>query len=956
MHGTPISGAFDDFFTVERPEGMSVRMAVRQGGNGRVLLRHKRTGARLRGSFAPTADGSGHVFLGTVWVSDPNELTGLRLGLEHFAAHDPVVDFVQMLQAHRNATADLKTMMDRLQRQRKSLQESNERLALLSLFASKTEDAVFITDSQWRIEWANDGFERLSGFSVEEVLGKTPREVLHGPGTDPEVVKTILNHVANGRPYRTVMRHYRKDGSAFLSELEVQPVLGNDGRPAHFVSVERDVTVRHAAEERIRLREAILAALAGVSRDMFTSLDWRSSLSKHLPDLGTAVLADGAFAVSLQNRWGQSIGILETEWVRKDFPGRYRQRDLNWTEAGRDPWEAALRRGEPVHANRTNGGRASEQIAVSSLLMVPVFLHGVLWGALGFYQTETERVWSAAEVEALETVAAVLGSAMERSARSRSLSQAKAKLGSALEGGGLASYVIDPERRWIELDERVADVLGHRGLRGTVGIDEFDEWVHDEDLFTFRLALAELLSGNSDRMCCTVRIQRHDGTYRWIRISARANREEYLDLGGTVYGTFQEVHDQVLNEMRLRQTIGELHDARQKTTEAAATVQRELLIKSPPARLGAFNVRAFSISAKGAGGDFFDFFQIGDHAVDVLVGDVMGKGLTAALIGAGFKAQIARTLGLLATAGEHPSAARVMQAVHDRVGNQLRELECFATLAYARIDTVRGKIELIDCGHTRSVIWSRRTGEARFISGENMPIGIIPGEYYRPSENDIEPGDLVILYSDGVTDHTIEGLPLDEKRLAMEIAEAANASPGEPWVAVERRLRELAESAPLADDFTVAIVAVPTVRLDACSGKRQVDSSVDSIDEVRQFVMDAMAGSEHDWDPGDGFMIEIGAVEAFTNIVRHAHTVRPGETIEMQWEDQTDGLEFRFAYAGEPFEVREADGSDEPRMAEGGYGLDLIHRTMDRTEYYQDDRGTMWITMWKASKAVNPDE
>jgi len=945
IHGRSVTGHFSDVFTIERPQGLGIDHAVRLGVSTLLLIRHRPSGCRLRGGFARTADGSGYAFLGTLWVNDPAELKSLGLGVENFATHDSIVDLLNMLEAHQAAAADLKKMLERLRTQRKQLQESNEQLAILSLVAAKTDNAAYVSDSEWRLIWVNAGFERLTGYSSAEAIGKTPRQLLHGRDTDEETVGAILDAVDEGRHYGAVMRHYRKDGSAFWGEVETQPVFGADGKAIHYVSIERDVSEARLSEQTIRRTEAILRALATMSRELFAQVDWRAALTATFEGMGTAAEADGAFAVSFSVQDNEPSKVVEACWLQ-NAPS---QVNCGWVKNLLEQthgWEPGLQNREPVQIHGVCVHEVGD--GLGSLALLPVFLYGALWGALGFYSAGEKVLRSGPEIESLGTAAHVLAAAIERSDRSRIVGEANAKLELALEGGGLATCVLHPEAKTMEFDERASRVLGRAAAEGYLSIDEFDAWIHPEEVFNYRLTLTMVITGNLDKLDSTLRVLRDDGAYRWVRMCARAARKGARDIGGVVYGTFEEVHDQVLTEMKLRRTVDELADARRKATEAAAMVQRELLVRRPPQRLGRFDVTAFSIPSKGADGDFFDVFEISEDVLDVLVGDVMGKGLTASLVGAGFKAQISRTLGLLATTGSVPTAAQIMQAVQDRIGGHLRALETFATLAYVRLDAAKGKLELIDCGHTRTALWRKRTGEVEFLGGENLPVGIVSGEYYRPTMLDIEPGDLVLLYSDGVTDHEVDGMPLQEERLAELVREAAGSHPDTPWVAVEASLRSLVEGNPPKDDFTCALVAIPERAADASRHRIRLDSSLERIDEIREFVAASLERSKMLWSDADLFRFELAAVEVLTNIVNHAHSGREEEFLSVDAEDKMGGLELRFSYSGEPFDEVEPPDDEEILMLESGYGLNVIRQSMDRVESYQDDRGTMWISLWKA--------
>ena len=102
-----------------------------------------------------------------------------------------------------------------------------------------------------RIEYINAGFTRMTGYAPEEVLGRTPR-MFQGPATDRAVLDRMRADLVAGRPFRGEAVNYRKDGAAFTVEWLITPVLDGDGRVAHWVSAQRDVTERKRAEVRQR--------------------------------------------------------------------------------------------------------------------------------------------------------------------------------------------------------------------------------------------------------------------------------------------------------------------------------------------------------------------------------------------------------------------------------------------------------------------------------------------------------------------------------------------------------------------------------------------------------------------------------------------------------------------------------------------------------------------------------
>ncbi|TDH60760.1 PAS domain S-box protein [Dankookia rubra] len=125
----------------------------------------------------------------------------------------------------------------------------------LELFKTAVEavgEAILITGPELeppgpRIEYVNPGFTHMTGYTLEEMLGRTPR-VLQGPGTDRAVLARMRAALKAGHSFRAEAVNYRKDGTEYIVEWLITPVLDRDGHIVHWVSAQRDVTERRMAE------------------------------------------------------------------------------------------------------------------------------------------------------------------------------------------------------------------------------------------------------------------------------------------------------------------------------------------------------------------------------------------------------------------------------------------------------------------------------------------------------------------------------------------------------------------------------------------------------------------------------------------------------------------------------------------------------------------------------------
>ena len=131
---------------------------------------------------------------------------------------------------------------------------------MLALVASSTTSAVVITDADRRVEWMNAAYCRLTGYSEHELLGQRPNRLLHGPDTNPVTLAYLRRRLHAGESVRQVeLLNYRKNGTPYWVEIEIQPVRDIKGELSRFIAIETDVTARRAialalqaSEERLR--------------------------------------------------------------------------------------------------------------------------------------------------------------------------------------------------------------------------------------------------------------------------------------------------------------------------------------------------------------------------------------------------------------------------------------------------------------------------------------------------------------------------------------------------------------------------------------------------------------------------------------------------------------------------------------------------------------------------------
>ncbi len=125
-------------------------------------------------------------------------------------------------------------------------------LQKLSLVAQKTDNAVVITDKDGIVEWVNEGFTRISGYSLAEMVGKKPGSILQGPESDRAAIERIRQKIREKKPFYEELLNYRKDGQKYWAALNVSPILDDASEIVNFIGIQSDITKRKQIEEQLR--------------------------------------------------------------------------------------------------------------------------------------------------------------------------------------------------------------------------------------------------------------------------------------------------------------------------------------------------------------------------------------------------------------------------------------------------------------------------------------------------------------------------------------------------------------------------------------------------------------------------------------------------------------------------------------------------------------------------------
>lgn len=127
-----------------------------------------------------------------------------------------------------------------------------EKLHILSSIADKNINAVIISDKHGKIEWINQSFEKMTGYSLAEVVGKKPGTFLQGEDTDPETVKYIKNQISKGEPFNCDIVNYSKSKQKYWVRIQGQALKDKYGNIFNFFAIEQDVSLEKNFLESIK--------------------------------------------------------------------------------------------------------------------------------------------------------------------------------------------------------------------------------------------------------------------------------------------------------------------------------------------------------------------------------------------------------------------------------------------------------------------------------------------------------------------------------------------------------------------------------------------------------------------------------------------------------------------------------------------------------------------------------
>ena len=393
-----------------------------------------------------------------------------------------------------------------------------------------------------------------------------------------------------------------------------------------------------------------------------------------------------------------------------------------------------------------------------------------------------------------------------------------------------------------------------------------------------------------------------------------------------------DVYTDVSENVHRAAEVEQLYEQARKTAES---YQRGLLPKAVP-NLPRLSMVAHYVAAAGKRavcGDFYDFMSLPDGRVAVVMGDVCGVGPAAAN-----DAALARYT-LRSYAPESADPGDLLRRVNARTSAHL-PAERFIRLMYGALDPERAILDYANAGHVPPVVYRQRSGEVEWLGEGGLVLGVEEDARYKSGRIELDPGDMLVLYTDGVTEAPRLGQPFGQGRFMDLIKDWGMGTPGELVQAIRRAVEAWTEDGELRDDLALLVCqVVPDAAVDELVRELVLPNEPSRIAEIRSFVSGFLVDLRAPVEASSEILLAVG--EAAANATRHGRRLEGRSEVRVRCAVEQSVVSITIADDGPGFDVARLERTELPDpFASGGRGLFLMRELMDEVKIETSDRGT----------------
>ena len=240
--------------------------------------------------------------------------------------------------------------------------------------------------------------------------------------------------------------------------------------------------------------------------------------------------------------------------------------------------------------------------------------------------------------------------------------------------------------------------------------------------------------------------------------------------------------------------------------EEELSIARDLQTSMLPAAcptIKGFEIAAYSVSAREVGGDFYDFIEMGEDKVGMVIGDVTGKSVSGALVMSASRS-VFRMLS-----EENLSVGEIMIRANRRTKKDIKS-GMFVALLYAVLNSEDRTLSMCSAGQTQPIYWSSETCESTLVEtkGDTFPLGILEDVGYQETRLHLAPGDKIVLYTDGIVEAMNDKEEIFGFERLIEIVQGARSMTADSLLKeILDKVNVFAGGAAQHDDLTVIIIS-----------------------------------------------------------------------------------------------------------------------------------------------------
>ncbi len=309
-----------------------------------------------------------------------------------------------------------------------ALQHSEQKFRLL---AEHAEDIISVHAHNGNIWYISPSVTKVLGYEVEEIIGRSILKYVH-PADKHKFIPSGNATFVDQESVTMRYRMFKKDGDVIWLETIIKPILG-DEEVLKLICTSRNITGRKMAEEKVKRKDLLLQGVAEATHTLIRNSGLEESVRMSLQMIGSKSSVDRAYVYKnlYEESADQWFAVRQSEWAADtgdqqsiiDYPSQLLFGDL-------EEIMSTLRQNEAFHGHVSD--LADEklhgmllELGIKSMLILPIFVHDMFWGFVGFNECKQRREWDEAEFSILRSFASSLSAAIESKEVEGELVQAK---------------------------------------------------------------------------------------------------------------------------------------------------------------------------------------------------------------------------------------------------------------------------------------------------------------------------------------------------------------------------------------------------------------------------------------------------------------------------------------------------------------------------------------------------